>query len=40
MVVIHTLMIGQRLSNETDKTANLAEAVANAEKQQQLEKED
>ncbi|CDH48230.1 hypothetical protein RO3G_10424 [Lichtheimia corymbifera JMRC:FSU:9682] len=33
-------LIRQRLSNETDKTANLAEAVANAEKQQQLEKED
>ena len=32
--------IGQRLSNETDKTAHLAEAVANAEKQQQLEKDD
>ncbi|KAI7882946.1 mRNA splicing factor [Lichtheimia hyalospora FSU 10163] len=33
-------LIRQRLSNETDKTAHLAEAVANAEKQQQLEKDD
>ena len=36
----YIVLLGERLSGESDKTTNLADAVANAEKQQKLDAED